>query len=278
MWYAVRKDQTTILQLGTDLMAETNLLSARGRLDRRPAARAIVADVLRRRIALGGFVPGSRLPTEREIAAALGVGRTTVRQAVRLLREEGIVTTTSGRNGGSRVGDGRLQRTGRRERITAEFERFLKDAMECRIAIEPFAAQLAAGRATRNERRRLSHLMKEGPSDLGSFHRLDTEFHLAVAEASHNTMLFEEICRAREVMFLQGNALWLLTDWSLVVPKNQWRLDEVFHGGHQPIATAIARRDPVAARVAMAAHLEESAEQFLSLLHGIGRSKAASRA
>ncbi|MFE5683020.1 winged helix-turn-helix domain-containing protein [Streptomyces sp. NPDC056512] len=61
---------------------------------RQAASHAVVAEALRQRIALGGFGPGDRLPTERELSAAFGVGRNTVRQAVRELADEGLVTTT----------------------------------------------------------------------------------------------------------------------------------------------------------------------------------------
>src|SRR5712672_1611298 len=53
--------------------------------DRRPTSHQVVAEILRHRIALGDFPPGSRLPTERELADVLGVGRNTVRAALRQL-------------------------------------------------------------------------------------------------------------------------------------------------------------------------------------------------
>ncbi len=57
-------------------------------------------------IALGQFVPGQRLPTERELAAMLSVSRATVREAIARLAEAGYVTVRRGRSGGTFVTDG----------------------------------------------------------------------------------------------------------------------------------------------------------------------------
>ena len=65
-----------------------------------------VADRLVTAIALGEFVPGQRLPSERELAATLGVSRTTVREAIQRLAALGYVDVKRGRTGGAYVMDG----------------------------------------------------------------------------------------------------------------------------------------------------------------------------
>ncbi len=56
-----------------------------------------IADELRRGIAAGRYLPGRALPSESEIAATLGVARLTVRKAVRVLADEGLVEVSRGR-------------------------------------------------------------------------------------------------------------------------------------------------------------------------------------
>ncbi|MGH3517404.1 MAG: FadR/GntR family transcriptional regulator [Haloechinothrix sp.] len=222
-----------------------------------------VADVLRRRIALGGFPPGSRLPTERELAAMLGVGRNTVREAIRTLGDEGLVSTTRGRTGGSRV-TAPSPPAGRAD-VAAKFSAQLRDYMEYRMAVEPEAARLAAQRASVAQRRRLTELLDEPVTDVATYHRIDTEFHLQLAHASGNPVLADAVTRAREEMFIHGNALWLLSDWATVYSAEQ-SVNEVFRAEHRVIARAVADGDAAAAERAMRAHLTEAGEQFERLL------------
>src|SRR5919206_578180 len=118
-----------------------------------PAATHVaVADAIRRWIALGMFEPGDRLPTERELAARLAVGRMTVRHALRLLAGEGLVGTQRGRSGGTYILDDgdRPLRSGE---LTAQFLADVRDNFDFRLGVEPMAARLAAERATDMERR-----------------------------------------------------------------------------------------------------------------------------
>ncbi|MBF6842225.1 winged helix-turn-helix domain-containing protein, partial [Acinetobacter baumannii] len=62
-----------------------------------------IADRLVAAVAVGEYLPGARLPSERELAVALGVGRMTVREAITQLVSQGTLETRRGRNGGSYV-------------------------------------------------------------------------------------------------------------------------------------------------------------------------------
>ncbi|MGH3630243.1 MAG: FadR/GntR family transcriptional regulator, partial [Sciscionella sp.] len=77
--------------------------SAIGGRVRAPSAVDAVTDRLTTAIALGDFTAGERLPVERELAALLEVGRTTLRQALARLRARGLIETRRGRNGGAFV-------------------------------------------------------------------------------------------------------------------------------------------------------------------------------
>src|SRR5579863_1903827 len=121
------------------------------RLEQREAASGALAGALRRRIMLGGFALGSKLPTERDLALGLGVSRNTVRQAMRILAAEGLISTSRGRNGGSVVEPPAVPPRSRREIATA-WRQSIDDAYRFRLALEPLAARWAAERPTAPQR------------------------------------------------------------------------------------------------------------------------------
>ncbi|MFF4760723.1 FadR/GntR family transcriptional regulator [Streptomyces sp. NPDC001292] len=231
----------------------------------RPPSWEVVTDILRKRIALGGFEPGSRLPTERDLATALGVGRNTVRQAVRQLAEEGLVVTTHGRSGGTRVRSASSAAVQERAAVAADFRATIRDYMEYRQTIEPAAASLAALRGSTADRRALVRMLDEEVADLGAYHRVDSRFHLAIAAAGGNEVLCEAVERARTEMFVRANSLWLDSDWSVVYRGGQ-DLAQVFRNEHRAIALAILAGDAEGAEARMREHLADSCNQFLALL------------
>lgn len=264
-------------------------------LDRKPS-HATLADALRRRILLGGYQVGARLPTERDLATALGVGRTTVREAVRTLAAEGLVQTRLGRSGGTVV-IAPAPSTGKRRRVAGQIAAQLDDLMRFRIAVEPLAARLAAERAGAVQRRQLAAVAATESTDLPSYHRLDSRLHLLIAELSGHRLLAESIATARAEMFRQGNTLWLLqadgssdpgasnpavddppsTDPSASDPGP---IDPAFTGfrsAHADLAAAVVMGDPDAAAAAMLFHLNQSRSQFASLLSGLGTNATSQR-
>jgi GntR family transcriptional repressor for pyruvate dehydrogenase complex len=236
----------------------------------RQQSHVLVADVLRRRIALGGFVSGERLPAERELAETLGIGRMTLRRAIQMLAEEGLVFTTRGRSGGTFVSGRSPVPATQRRRIAATQRARLDQSMEFRLAVEPAAAGLCAERATVRERRGLERLLTAEAGSLESYHRLDSEFHLAVAAGSHNDLLAEAIERVRADFFLTANALWVNVDWARTRGRDEVA-GRLFRDDHAPIAGAIASGDADAARERMAEHLLGTGEQFRTLLDSLAR-------
>jgi DNA-binding FadR family transcriptional regulator len=236
----------------------------------RQQSHILVADVLRRRIALGGFVSGERLPAERELAETLGVGRLTLRRALQLLGEEGLVFTTRGRSGGTFVSGQAPVPAEQRRRIAATQRARLDQSVEFRLAIEPAAAALAAERATKRERRAIEKLLAGEAGTVESYHRLDSEFHQAVAAASHNEVMAEAIERARADFFLIANALWVNVDWARTRGRDE-HAGQLFRDDHAPIAEAIAEGDVAAARERMVEHLEATGRQFQTLLDSLTR-------
>ena len=239
----------------------------------RQQSHVLVADVLRRRIALGGFVTGERLPAERELAETLGIGRMTLRRALQMLGEEGLVHTSRGRTGGTFVSGQSPVPAAQRRRLVASQRERLDQSMEFRLAVEPAAAALCAERATRRERSGLERLLAAEAGSLESYHRLDSEFHMAVARGSHNEVLAEAIERVRADFFLSANALWVNVDWARTRGRDDLA-GELFREDHAAIATAIAGGEADAARASMDEHLRATHEQFRTLLDTFARRRA----
>jgi GntR family transcriptional regulator, transcriptional repressor for pyruvate dehydrogenase complex len=239
----------------------------------RQQSHVLVADVLRRRIALGGFVSGERLPAERELAETLGIGRMTLRRAIQMLAEEGLVSTSRGRSGGTFVSGRSPVPAAQRRSVAATQRARLDESMEFRLAVEPAAARLCAQRATARERRAIERLLTAEAESLESYHRLDSEFHLAVAAGSHNDLLTEAIERVRAEFFLTANALWVNFDWARTRGRDELA-GRLFRDDHAPIAEAIADRDGDGAGDRMADHLLATEEQFRTLLDSLARRQA----
>lgn len=226
----------------------------------------LVAEALRRRIALGGFAPNEALPPERELARALGIGRATLRIALRQLAEEGLVSTMLGRNGGTVVLGG--GRTSRKEsaRIVEEAESALQHALEVRMALEPLAARLAATRAGSDEVAALLGLAGERAPTMDAYHTFDSRFHAGLARASKNPLLLESVERARASFFPWANALWLNVDGNDLASVLRMDRGTAMEADHRPIADAIAVGNPEEAQAAMVEHLETSGARFRRLL------------
>jgi DNA-binding FadR family transcriptional regulator len=219
-----------------------------------------VADEIRRWIALGTVSPGDRLPTEREFAERFGIGRMTARRAVRLLVQEGLVSTQKGRSGGTFVLDDK-HGPARGTEMTRQLVRDISDNYDFRLAIEPRAARLAAERAEETERLALRGMVEGESSSVRAFRALDSRFHLAVANASHNRLLIEAVGNSRSELFQRADPVWERLEWS-AIPADE----RDFALGHRPIAEMVLKGDADAAEGRMVAHLLQGRLQFLRLI------------
>ncbi|GAA3580268.1 GntR family transcriptional regulator [Nonomuraea rosea] len=210
-------------------------------------------------IKLGVVPPGDKLPPERELAVRLGISRVTLREAIRALSDAGYLDVRRGRYGGAFViyvppkpEDGDL-RQAVREMGRAD----LSDALTFRLAVECGAAQvLAASELTEEKRavlvRRLSELNAAAIED---YRRLDTAFHLSIAELTGSTLLATTCADARS----------RISDLLNAIPMLQVNLDHAAVQ-HQAIVDAILSGDPDAARRAVAEHLEGTAALLRAFL------------
>jgi GntR family transcriptional regulator, transcriptional repressor for pyruvate dehydrogenase complex len=223
----------------------------------------IVADALRRRIALGGYEPGEALPAERELAATLRIGRAALRTALRQLATEGLVSTLPGRSGGTTVlAPERPARASGRQ-IDAARASALEEVVDVRTAIEPVSARRAAERATPEDKARLEAIVADDADTVEAYTTIDTRFHIAVARASGNRLLLGLVERAREDFFVWANDLWFHMDLQ-ARGDAQVELDAAL-AEHRPIAAAIVAGEPDEAERLMRVHVAEGAEGYREL-------------
>ncbi|MGI6604781.1 MAG: FadR family transcriptional regulator [Firmicutes bacterium] len=193
----------------------------------------------------GNLEPGSRLPTEKELAEQLGVGRSSVREALRALEEKGIIEVVQGK--GCFVCND-LQR-GIKAQLEFLFnfeERPLEALTELRLIIERGLVRLAALRADEKDLEMLRELV-EKVAHSGTVEELvqsGANFHLGVAICAHNTFatpLFEALTQ-------------LINELYRNVPRTEEQRQQSIHE-HKKIYEAIAARDPELAVQRLEAHL-----------------------
>ncbi|ACU39689.1 FadR family transcriptional regulator [Actinosynnema pretiosum subsp. pretiosum] len=149
-----------------------------------------VIDQMRGAIASGEWPVGRRIPPEPELVTALGVGRNTVREAVRALAHAGLLEV--------RQGDGTFVRA--TSELSGAVRRLcgseLRDVLQVRRTLEVEGARLAATQRTEEELARLEVALAERDSALAAkdWERLverDAQFHELLLQCSHNTLLAE---------------------------------------------------------------------------------------
>lgn len=175
----------------------------------RPSTAESVAELVREKIRTGGFVPGERLPPQRELAAILEVSRASVGEGLRILAEQEYVDIRRGATGGAFVTqlDRPLEAWKRRLRtLSGE----LDELTELRMAVESELARLAAERARRPElvamhraNQRLARAEDASAGDVrGHFRSADSDFHDALATAARNDRLARIATAARAELFV----------------------------------------------------------------------------
>lgn len=215
----------------------------------RPAYQAL-ALVLRSRILTGELSAGDRLPAEPELSAAYGVSRSTVREALRVLSSQHLVTTTRGVRGGTVVGHPNLEQISEHLELglgllAVSSEVSVGQLLEVRELIEVPAAALAAQRARPVDLTDLRATLLDPRSAVRSeLHLCNHRFHSLVLRAAGNPLLelvSRPVFRVLETRFDRTDA-----------PTPFWQ--EVV-ADHRAVYDAIAAGDSGGARRAAAAHL-----------------------
>ncbi len=220
-----------------------------------------IAEQLRQLINSGEYKAGDRIPSERELASRLGVGRPAVREALRELKAQGLLVVGRGAQGTNVANLPSPSFTTPLAPLLGAGAERIAELMEIRSAVEIEAAGLAARRATIEDLHRLS-ILAAGPSKLLSSDD-DVAFHAAIAQATHNP-LFERVI---------GEPVALLHDHMEAI-LNAYYAEPgggiALHQQHEAIRGAIRAGDEQKARQAMRQHLDYVA-RGLAQLAGTGR-------
>jgi GntR family transcriptional repressor for pyruvate dehydrogenase complex len=197
----------------------------------------------------GTLKTGDQLPAERDLAQRFGVSRTAVREAVKALREKGLVEAYSGR--GTFITDGTSQAVRQSLDLMVkigqpEGSQYLA---ELRAILEPEIAALAAARAQESDMttmREAVAVMDRAGRDPDAYIEADLDFHLSLAEAAANPL----------ILSLIDSIVGLLREQRMKIFKVEGGPERgQFH--HKRILEAMEQRDPEKARDAMRAHLDQ---------------------
>ena len=201
---------------------------------------AQIANQIRRKILLGTLPPGASIK-ERDNATELGVSRTPMREAIRILATEGLVEL----------------RPARSPLVALPSIKQVSDDVEVLLAVEKLSGELACSRATEEDIDRIAAIVRDmdqrfDTADPVDIFETDMAFHRAIADASHNTPLAEIHSR-----FLAR--LWRAR--YLAHMKRRERLRVIDQ--HSDIVSALRARDPKAVRRTIDQHLGNLAEDIL---------------
>jgi GntR family transcriptional regulator, transcriptional repressor for pyruvate dehydrogenase complex len=220
-----------------------------------------VTDRIISQIQEGRYRAGDRLPTEREIAEQLGVGRTSVREGLRFLEKLGVLEIRQGM--GTVVRSLSLGEVFEHlvpvQTIIELPDRDVRDIMHVRRVLEAESAQLAAQHATDRQLGRLEELLHgmaaslEKPRD---YLEMDLEFHVVVAEAASNPVLAQLVNLIRDIY----------TRYFEIVLRDP-EMNKTSLGFHRRLYAALRDHDADAARQHILAHLSQAERDVLTLLN-----------
>jgi DNA-binding FadR family transcriptional regulator len=232
-----------------------------GTLDLAPIERTSVADEIVKRlvhlILEGRLKPGDKLPSERELMQRLSVGKSSLREAVKTLRALGVIDVA--------VGEGMFVGRGETSLLSRPLswglllsERSTQEAIEARSCVEAKLAALAAERATEAEIAAIGDrldAMRASLHDPREYSRCDFAFHLTVAEAAHNRLLYQVLESLQHILRI----------WIVEVIMGRDDLSESL-GYHVATYQAIRARDSEAARRAVELAMERGGARLLATM------------
>jgi len=211
-----------------------------------------IVDQIRGLIAAGRSKPADRLPPERELAVLFKASRNSVRDAIRVLEQMGLIE--------SRQGDGTYVRSVSVEQLTEPLALLLlqsrtqmRELWEVRRVLEPALAEFAAARITDEELAELDAILEQQRRKVeAGFIALeeDTAFHNGIAEAARNTVMLRAL-----------DTLVDLLRQSRERSLQQHDRPAYSLAGHRRILAALRRRDPDGARTEMLRHLHDIEER-----------------
>jgi len=216
-----------------------------------------VAEQIRAMISSGALKPGDKLPPERELCIRLGVGRSSIRDAIRTLAVMGILEPRQGHGTVVRDLTADALIIPLRSVLTRKRE-LVSELLEVRRMLEPALAARAARNATDDELAHMQAILRRHEQKLRRGEQAieeDTQFHYAIAVAAGNSVVLRVVDVLMDLLVESRSR-------SLQVPGRPRRSFE----GHRRILRAISKRDAKAAAAAVHRHLIEIEEIVLRQL------------
>lgn len=216
-------------------------------IQKSPSIPEVILEKIQKLIAEGKLRPGDYLPSEIELAERFGVGRSSVREAMRVLQLVGVVEVIQGK--------GTFVREPGILPLMIDWSRIaqmgiISEVMEARQFMEVLLAQLAAERATDENIEALRMALKRSKESLSNIENnvhAGVNFHLALADAAHNQVLALMYRTIRDLYLETARRTRLTQEIAL----------DRFHD-HERLLQAIIARDPEAAAQAMKEHLDKA--------------------
>jgi DNA-binding FadR family transcriptional regulator len=242
---------------GAEVSASIDVSPKNVELRRNQSGSNAIAGQIRWAIMNDRYLSGDQLPPEREIARQLGSSRATVRNALRMLEQQKLITRKIG--SGTFVAYAGAQAEEEIAEITSPLE-----LIEVRLALEPHIVRLAVVHGTGRDMSNLACLLEEiegSQDDHERFSQVDQTFHLGFAAATHNPLL---VSMYRRVNAVRGHAQWNKMKDKILVPS---RIRE-YNASHRLIYEAVSGRDADAAAELITAHLLEARRDLVGAKSG----------
>ena len=220
---------------------------------RSAGAAEAITERLKEAILGGRYRHGQRLPAERDLAEHFGASRGTVREALRRLEEERLLTRRIGSGTFVNVPD--TEETGDIADKTSPLE-----LIDVRLALEPSICRLAAVNATRRDLDRLEEIIErlQDATDLETFADADEAFHLQIAECTHNPLMIWLYRLTNEV---RAHDQWGFMKQKILSSENI----DAYNRQHRAIFEALRSRDVETVVTAIRTHLEKARLDLLGV-------------
>lgn len=225
-------------------------------IDRTPSLAARLAQRLRDEILSGQLAVGDRLPTEQAIAARFGVSRPTVREAIGLLKHDGLVTTRQG--AGAFVAESRALASFRLDVLDFGNKAEIRHVIELLMAVESAATEHAALRRTPEELAGIEAQLRDMQAAIDRGEpgvEEDMAFHRSILAASGNPFFYDlsEFLDRRVRNFIRA---------ARANTARQHGLTQVVQREHEAIFEAVRAGDGQAARRTAETHLQQAAKRL----------------
>ena len=218
----------------------------------------LLIDEIRVLIEADSLQPGDKIPTEQELMKIFKVSRTSVREALSVLRQEGVVEIVQGK------GTFLKKHYTPMPDIADPASRGLAHFVEARKILESSLARLAAERATEDDLDKMESTMavleaKDGEPDVDAVINADLDFHYALARSTGNPVLLR-LLQEVDSHLQKGRST------TIAFPQGRIKAFE----GHKRVLEALRGRAPDEAALQMARHIEEigKAQRFIAALQG----------